>query len=449
MSTTRLHPPACVCDGCKDDLPFEIPADVYKGFVTGNVVLFVGAGVSTESTKVLPFKLYDDICRELEIPRERGVPFPDVMSTYCARPNGRANLLRKIKDRLDYVHSFPNLHRQATAFHRELSTVPSIENIVTTNWDAYFEQECGATPFVTAEDFAFAEIPGRKVFKIHGSIDSYGSIVATRQDYEACYERLSTGLLGSKLKVLLATKTVVYIGFSFSDDDFIRIHAALTAEMRGLRPHSYIVSPHKSIPNDLQEKGLTQILTDGTFFIRRIKERMVADKHMLSDDRFDAVETLLEKVLNRHEHLSNVSASKYPDVIFGMCYQDGLIDSLERALAVAKAGKYSAPAALMKIVETYEMKILPEKLRNELYHSVAYIAGYVNGLLYLLADNRERKEIPMYFAFGEKPIRTLEAYVRILNKLRTSVRDEHRWAALQIKKRRAPDDFVFHHIPLL
>jgi hypothetical protein len=55
----------------------------------------------------------------------------------------------------------------------------------------------------------------------------------------------------------------------------------------------------------------------------------------------------------------------------------------------------------------------------------------------------------MYFAFGEKPIRTPEAYMRILNKLKTSVRDEHRWAALQIKKRRAPEDFVFHHIPLL
>lgn len=172
MSSAQSHLPTCTCKWCEDNLPFEIPDDVYKGFVTGDVVLFVGAGVSTESTKILPFKLYDDICDELEIPTEKGLPFPDVMSTYCAKPNGRANLLRRIKGRLNYFRSFPTLHRKATAFHREVSTIPTVENIVTTNWDTYFEQECGATPFITAEDFAFAEIPGRKVFKIHGSIDS-------------------------------------------------------------------------------------------------------------------------------------------------------------------------------------------------------------------------------------------------------------------------------------
>ena len=249
--------------------------------------------------------------------------------------------------------------------------------------------------------------------------------------------------------MLLATKTVVYIGFSFGDDDFMRIHTALTAEMRGLRPHAYIVSPHKSHPGGLVEKGLTQIRTDGTFFISKIKERMIADGHMLGDDRFDGVDALLDKVLDRHRKLSKTSASKYPDVIFGMCYQDGLIDSLERTLALAKEGKYSAPTVLLRMIRTYEEKLLPENLRSERYHTVAYLSGYVNGMLSLLSTDRERQEIPMYFAFGTNPIRTLKAYIRVLDKLKTSASVEHRWAARQIKKSGVPEDFVIHHIPLL
>jgi hypothetical protein len=124
MAAKSPHPLACPCEFCRDKLPFEIPDDLYENFVTGNVVLFVGAGVSTETRGLFPFKLYDDICDELGMSPTTAVPFPDVMSTYCAKPNGRANLLRKIKDRLDYVISFPTLYRQATAFHRELSTIP-------------------------------------------------------------------------------------------------------------------------------------------------------------------------------------------------------------------------------------------------------------------------------------------------------------------------------------
>lgn len=80
---------------------------------------------------------------------------------------------------------------------------------MTTNWDDYFERECGAIPIVTAEDFAFYNLAGRKVFKIHGSISNYGSIIATAEDYTRCYNNLKTGLIGSHLKSLLATTAVV------------------------------------------------------------------------------------------------------------------------------------------------------------------------------------------------------------------------------------------------
>lgn len=451
MASNHAYRATCRCEACTNNHPFEIPDDLYEDFVKGNVVIFAGAGVSTESAQVFPYKFLDEIRDELEGGSAVSSFFPDVMSSYCARPNGRAKLLRKIRERFSYVQSFPRLYRMATSFHRELSTVPFINSIVTTNWDTYFEQECGAVPFVSAEDYAFAEIPGRKVFKIHGSIDSYGSIIATREDYERCYNSLRTGLLGSTLKLFLATKTVVYVGFSFADDDFIRIHDALTSEMRGLRPHSYIVILGKTTHNHFLEKGLTPIYTDSTFFISKIKERLVADGHMLDDSRLDGVERLLARLVKiHHGELSKISIRKFPDNIFGLCYQDGLIDCLERILGLAKTGEYSQRERVKKIANTYEFQVRPRKLAKRRYHDVAYIDGYVNGLIHLLADNELRKAIPIYYAFGHKaPIGSLNHYMRALTISNSSSRAEHRWAVETARKLPDNEDLVFHHTPFL
>src|SRR5439155_7591185 len=118
----------------------------------------------------------------------------------------------------------------ATAFHRALSTSWQVKDIVTTNWDDYFEGECAATPFVTAEDFAFWGLPGRRVLKIHGSVSGLGSIVVTREDYERCFQSLSTGLLGSSLRMMLATKTFLFVGYSVADSDLVNILRLLTVE---------------------------------------------------------------------------------------------------------------------------------------------------------------------------------------------------------------------------
>ncbi len=103
--------------------------------------------------------------------------------------------------------------------------------------------------------------------KIHGSVNAFGSIVATREDYERCYRRLSRGLLGSSLKMALATKTLLYVGFSFRDDDFVRIHRFLMREMRRTMPRSYLVTVDRAFDSQIADLGVQPIHTDATFFL--------------------------------------------------------------------------------------------------------------------------------------------------------------------------------------
>lgn len=135
------------CAVCRDQKEFVLPKHLLDQLSAGNVVLFAGAGVSTEFRSVFPTTFYEDVHQMLGLADDEKPSFPKLMTRLCERPDGRITLLEKFRERLSYIQSFPELHRKATRFHSELTTVYQIDTYVTTNWDDYFEQECGATTF--------------------------------------------------------------------------------------------------------------------------------------------------------------------------------------------------------------------------------------------------------------------------------------------------------------
>ena len=92
------------------------------------------------------------------------------------------------------------------------------------------------------------------------------SIVATKEDYEKCYKRLSTGLIGANLKTLLATKTILFVGYSFRDFDFVKVIKLLKEEMGAVYPHFFIVSLDNNFPETINGLRFTHIKTSGTYF---------------------------------------------------------------------------------------------------------------------------------------------------------------------------------------
>jgi hypothetical protein len=438
------------CVFCRNFHEFDLPDSLIRELLSGRVVLFAGAGISTENKNVFPYTFYDDIRHELKVPEIEILNFSDLMARYCVQPNGRANLLRKIRDRFEYVRSFPELYGIATRFHSELSTLFFIQSIVTTNWDDYFERECGAIPFVTAEDFTFWSIPGRKVFKIHGSISNLGSIVATKEDYNNCYERLEKGVLGSSLKMMLATKTILYVGYSFRDEDFIQIHSMLRKEMGQLMPHGFIVTLDREGEERYRELGLTPILTDATNFISVVKQHAIQDKHMLPDEIFDEVVVELTAVQEAHFHLwDEFDITEAPDILFTSSYQDGLIHAFERILSLKNSGYYSHTCNITSALRRYD-EFRKAKLKAKKYQDVAYIDGYMNGMLYLLFEQDTREALPLYYIFGAKdqPITPNE-----FAELRMRAFEYHK-SAYRYAKRMAQElcyqkGMVVHHPPFL
>jgi len=111
----------CVCAICKNNKDFQVPQQLLDALKRGDVVIFAGAGISTEKKTVYPYTLYEDVAGELKGHAASGGNFPTLMSAYCLRPDGRKKLVQKVKERFDYIRSFPEIYREATRFHRELS----------------------------------------------------------------------------------------------------------------------------------------------------------------------------------------------------------------------------------------------------------------------------------------------------------------------------------------
>ncbi len=440
----------CVCEICKRNKDFLMPSQLVDAVKKGNLVVFAGGGISTEDRVVLPRTFHESIADEIPVTEPDVLDFPSLMSRFCDQPNGRQKLLTRIAERLAYIRSFPELYSGATAFHRELSTVFQIENIITTNWDDFFEHECGATPYVSPEDFALWELPGRKVFKIHGSVNNVGSIVATTEDYAKCHERLETGLMGSVLKTLLATKTVLYIGYSFQDTDFIKIHELLTSEMKGMRPHGYLVTLDEGANARFDKTDITPIITAGRHFLVRLKEHLVAQEEMLPDTVFKGIREAYGRVIASHGFVSSIDLRKYPTAILTLNYQDGLMHALSRILARRSTGEYSNVHNIHRRLDSYET-IRRQHVRKKGYEEIAYIDGYLSGLIFFVGDSPTRRALPILYVFGaaEHPY-TREEYGKLLKKAESMHRNAYRVCRQIVENTdlKVPG-VVVHHPPFL
>jgi hypothetical protein len=423
-----------------------MPAHLLEAAEAGRLVVFAGAGISTENSNVFPESLLDDVRLDLGKGGQR-LGFAEAMSAYCDRPDGRALLLGRIRRRFEYVEGHPELYATATAFHRELATIWQVKDIITTNWDLFFERECGAVPFISDRDLAFWSQADRRVLKLHGSVHSLGDIVVTAEDYRHCFRRLTSGLLGSHLKTLLADRTIVFIGYSLRDSDLRRILASLGKQLGELRPTYYLVSPEVTEQSDSRLARLQHIKTDGAFFLRSLKHELQKFEHSLSDARFARLPLLRRRVADAHVKLfDRRPIARHPETVYCAAYQDGLMHAIDRALALAHTGRYSHLCDVERLCGRYDA-VRRARLREGDYWDAAYAEGYLNGLIFLSMDADTSRSIPLFFVFGSKSqVTSFAAYERQAAGSATLHRAAFRCATRLAQKF---GSYAVHHTPFL
>ena len=437
----------CECIICKNNKPFDMPVDIINAAISGDLVLFCGAGISTENENVLPCSFYDSIREELG--EDKQISFCSLMQKYCSMPDGRKKLLNKIRERFNYIHSFPEIERMATSFHRELSEIHQIRTIITTNWDTYFEEYCGAIPITIPDDFAFWDNHSRFVIKMHGSINNLSSIVATTEDYNKCLKQLRDGVIGATLKSILATKTVVFIGFSFGDEDFAQIINYLRTEIGDIYPHIYFVTLDETLKKRLDYNNSTDIITSGTYFIHELKKKLI-DKGVIKNcSAYPIISSAYYTILELHEKVSDIDLFTYPSAIYTLAYQDGIIHAFERFFQNYCTGEYNCPDVIKRVGMGYEQIVSHYHTAGDFWNE-AYFEGYLNGVMLIGACDIDPKSVE-YFPFlylpnAKKELATIDLYKEELNRISAGKNKYHNYAKKIVDNWRE-EDLVVHHPP--
>lgn len=438
----------CECVICKNQKSFTMPDAILDASKSGNIVLFCGAGISTENKNVLPYSFYTSIQEELEL-TDHTLSFSEVMQQYCDRPNGRRNLLQKIKERFEYIHSFPELENRATTFHRELAELYFIKTIVTTNWDTFFEEYCSATPIIIPEDFVFWDDIDRCVLKIHGSINNLGSIIATKSDYKQCKRKLEKGIIGATLKTILASKTVIFIGFSFGDEDFAQILDYLRKEMKDVLPHIYIVTLDENLCNKLNYKNCTYIVTDGTYFLHQLKLLLKEKNLIVNCDSMELVMGIDELLEELHGKIAKIDFRLYPSVIYCLAYQDGVMHAFDRYIRLYAKGDYNIPGQVAATARAYDELVQRYAEAGDFWNE-AYYEGYLNGLIFITFCDKNPsivKDFP--FLYLPNTQNTLSSYDIFLEELKsvTKLADKYHQYAVTLTSNLKTTKIVLHHPP--
>ena len=423
-----------------------MPEEIIEAVANGDLVLFCGAGISTENRLVLPMTFYESVKEELGI-NNKDISFSELMELYCEQTNGRKKLLKKISNRFHYIQSFPEIERQATMFHSELKDIYQIRTIITTNWDTFFEDYCDAMPITIPEDFAFWDEKSRFVLKIHGSFDNLSSVVATKQDYDKCLKKLQNGIIGATLKTILATKTVVFIGFSFGDDDLNMIMDYLRNELGDLYPHIYYVTLDESLKDRLMYKNSTSIVTAGFYFIHCLKEILTKRGLLCNVSSKSVVEEAYYIIEMLHKKVSDIKLKDFPCAVYTLAYQDGVIHAWERYLK-CKTGEYNRPNHVVQLIYEYE-KIVGKKKDAGNYWDSSYFQGYLEGLSLIEICDKESdvvKEFPFLFLPNAKrALNSFEIYMDELKRISNGYGKYVRYAKKIVRDK--GDEVVVHHPP--
>lgn len=405
----------CKCDICRRNAAFAVPKELFADLLTGDAIIFAGAGISTENSNVGPDTFYDEIRHALGTSDTSNVSFPDLMQKFVDLCGDRHRLMQILEKRLKNISAFRDRYEEATRFHQELSTLFFIKTLITTNWGRHFEDVCGFTPFVYDADLPFWDSAERQLLKIHGSIDNRGSIVATRQDYDNIRRKAGKSLLFRHLSSLVARKTMLFIGYSVRDETFLAVFNDVRRALGQHHRTPYLVSPNAS-KEDLERLStlsIRHIRADGAFFLKSLKHYAHQHTCIIPDEQFNEIEAILNLTREVHDKTAALSIRRFPSIIFSLSYQDGIQHACERILKLKGTGEYSNRHRVQSLCTKYNI-LYAGYVRKKDYWNASYVRGYMNVLIALLTDDVVDIGFPYFFDFRHKEIEGMDTYKRML-----------------------------------
>lgn len=216
--------------------------DYANAISNGNAAVFIGAGLSCGAGLVDWRGLLMPYAQNLGLNIDRQ-NFLELAQRYCDRdPNGRNDINQSIQAHFDRSWREGDIPES----HQILAHLP-IQSYWTTNYDQLIEtalnyRQRSVDTRVFSKDFTKNIKKDAVVYKMHGDVKFPETCIITEKDYQAysCTRDLFT----RDLQVSLASKTFLFLGFSFQDPNLLHILGTLPTLLgNDLKNHFYLSKP--------------------------------------------------------------------------------------------------------------------------------------------------------------------------------------------------------------
>jgi UDP-2,3-diacylglucosamine pyrophosphatase LpxH len=215
-------------------------------FKSENVVLFIGSGLSNNANLPTWSHLLEQLKQQLLDLNEGADTFyndldPIQKAQFLYEKSSKNAITNEIKEIFDRSTKYSEIHKI-------LVTLPT-KTIITTNWDhlieKYFETEAKTNINVIWKDDQISiKTNPQKLIKMHGDLQDPSSIVFSENDYFDLLNKKT--LLKDYISTIIATSTILFIGYSFSDFDFKFIFNHVGNKLGPMYKKSYIFLPNGS-----------------------------------------------------------------------------------------------------------------------------------------------------------------------------------------------------------
>jgi hypothetical protein len=255
----------------------------------------------------------------------------------------KGRLLREIREYLDQYMEIAEAYRSATRVHEIVAEIGFFQIIITTNWDVFMERELNILPLVRDADLVYWNNNKRQIIKLHGCISQPETIVVTEDDYRDFQTKRVDCPISNKLKDLMATKTLLFVGYSLKDQSFQILQENVLNRMGKLARTSYAVlyQPTNALVEKWKKKGVRIIAGDALIFLRYLHNLFVEEGIYLDDDFLHTLyefDSQLTKV-HRSVNWGALDRKKDPIGLFSANYQEGLKHELDEVFYGIKRGK--------------------------------------------------------------------------------------------------------------
>jgi hypothetical protein len=188
--------------------------DFVNALKENNAVVFAGAGMSIPAGYFDWKKLLEPVATKLGLIIAEEYDLTLLAQFFVDTNKGRGQLNQLLAEEFHKAGITP------TENHKILSRLP-INIFWTTNFDSLIEdalKDYGKTPDVKRHQADLAiNLPKRDaiIYKMHGDITDISNVVFTKHDYEDYYQKRE--LFSNAFKADFVSRTMLFIGFSFSD----------------------------------------------------------------------------------------------------------------------------------------------------------------------------------------------------------------------------------------